>query len=356
MILCLSTFILPTLRSLHISSDDHDLSLPATFSILALVNKSCPRLENLSTGHPVCDVERATSLYPVFSSLISSELKAMHYLRFLLVHFNLMNPSTLLALAKLPQLEKLSIDNGLDPHEHTTADIKTVFLPDDSFPALRSLTLRTVDVADILSIWGVPSLVKNLTHLHLTDTYSDDWARSLFGEVTRILPLICIGSPHLQEITIHSQVPMHDPASVDTFDSSWSYMAQLPLRRVELLNFQCDSKFIELISHAWLNVAELRLPDKSASFEDLANLARLPKLEILVIDSFRDFNDPIRHAGRQTLQVEAPLHTIELRAGLTDELRSGIMGKIAQSVPISLHKPKATIFLGIPQVSAGALA
>ncbi|KAF8604351.1 hypothetical protein BDV93DRAFT_606047 [Ceratobasidium sp. AG-I] len=329
-ILYLSTFIVPSLRSLHIHPEDHKISLSTTFSILALVRKSCPQLGTLSTGLSACNVQQAASLYPIFSSLIADELKTMHSLSFLHIHFNLMNSNTLSALAKLSQLERLFISNMLDPHDYTIAGIEAVFLPEDSFPALRSLILGAIDVTDILSIWSIPPLVKRLTHLHLNDTFSDAGMYSVFGEVARFLPPICIGSPHLQDIIIHSYDPMHGPASVDNFDSSWSHMTQLPLRRVELLNFQCDAQFLDRISRVWQNVTELHLPGKSASYEDLVNLACLPKLEILVIDSFCHFNDPTPHTSRSTHQVDAPLHTIELQTGIAQELKSSTVENIAR--------------------------
>ena len=347
-ILCLSTFIVPSLRSLHIHPENRKISLSTTFSILALVRKSCPRLGTLSTGLSACNVQQAASLYPVFSPLIADELKTMHSLRFLHIHFNLMNSNTLSALATLSHLERLLISNMLDPHDYTIAGIEAVFLPEDSFPALRSLILRGVDVTDILSIWSIPPLVKRLTHLHLNDTFSDGGVYSVFGEVARFLPPICIGSPRLQDISIHSYEPMHGPASVDNFDSSWSHMTQLPVRRVELLNFQCDAQFLERISRVWQNVTELRLPGKSATFEDLVNLARLPKLEILVIDSFYDFNDPVPHIGKSTNQAEVPLHTIELQNGVAQELKSSTVENIARSVLASLIDSKATTFLSVP--------
>lgn len=355
-VLCLSAFIAPTVRSLHIHLDNHKISLPATFSILALVSKSCPQLRSLSTSPSACNVQQAASLYLAFSSLIAGELKIMHHLCFLKIHFNLVNPNTLLALAQLSNLETLHIINMIDPHDYTSPGIEPVFLPEDSFPALRSLILDSLDVTDILSIWSFPPLVKRLTCLRLNDTFSDDGVYSVFGEVTRLLPPICIGSRHLQELTIHSYEPMHGPASVDNFDFSWAHMAQLPLRRVELLNFQCDAQFLERVSRVWQNVTELRLPGKSASFEDLAALACLPKLEILKIDSFCHFNETIPHAGRITNQIEVPLHTIELQAGIAQELESGTVDKIAQSVLASPFNSETQLFLRAEQVFTFDLA
>ncbi|KAG8732755.1 hypothetical protein FRC10_000624, partial [Ceratobasidium sp. 414] len=152
---------------------------------------------------------------------------------------------------------------------------EAVQLRDNSFPALKRLSLRGFFWSHIGVVLGHRLLVKNLVSLELTGVNdgSDSW------DDADVALLTLEGIPGLSELTI--DFDEHEDYPIDPGDTLANILSQLPLRTVQLVRAQ----FIGLheFSQTFPTLTELRMPDQSVDLDDFSDLSTIPNLTCLAV-------------------------------------------------------------------------
>lgn len=270
--------------------------------ISKLVAEHCPSLHSLGlfpgvrlvrrpNGSPIEVREEDDGEHPSLSLMLGNPfyyyLGTMRNLRFLTTNTTLMNPAPLLSLSQLPFLESLDIYSSF---RSSTANILEVPLLQGSFPTLKHLVVRFLDIAELLMLWNILPVVEKLTRLEFQfnlfrlgdSNFMAGWFSSTF------FPLVCSRSPHVNNLTI--AIADGDSERDDPFELKLHFfeqMAQLPLQYVSLRWLACcvadTGTFYTRLGAIWPAVIELRFPEEHLYPEDLHHFAALPKLEHLTI-------------------------------------------------------------------------
>ncbi|KAF8606476.1 hypothetical protein BDV93DRAFT_553646 [Ceratobasidium sp. AG-I] len=200
----------------------------------------------------------------------------------------------LLELGALPRLETLQIDAL-----HFTK-LPLVDLPEDAFPALRTLSFKDIDLVQAITSWQVLPLVDDLTGVNMAfELCYDSFTR--LGEFFRLLSTKSSQITHLS-LDFHEE----DAPCVYAIDKEvFTLLAQLPLQELFLNAIRCEhSDACSLLATSFPQIRVLRLPDQSVQCRDFGLFASNSNLAHLSLQTnFEDTSDlDIVHMGRQQPQ------------------------------------------------------
>ncbi|KAG8796171.1 hypothetical protein FRC12_003762 [Ceratobasidium sp. 428] len=218
-----------------------------------------------------------------------------------------------LILARLPNLESISIyldEDDTGPY----VDLNSL-LSDDSFPALRELTLDRAHIFQALRVMRAERLVGRLTTLRLgieDETFgfnniygvweTEDYRfQDLFAKVTRLN---------------HLEVTVYEPDVLLPFDQHilWQLL-ELPIQTMKLHGIRLDD--VELVTEeidvAWPNLIDLRIPDYPVTLYDTSDFAQMSGLRFLEVQL--DLRNPKEWTLFRELQPIKSLEVIKSSAG-----------------------------------------
>ncbi|KAG8723248.1 hypothetical protein FRC09_004133 [Ceratobasidium sp. 395] len=334
----LSTFISHSLRTLNFYPD-YGNSIPSyhyTTTILGLLTQKCSQLQKLSHklsitaaeyGHEF--IEKAAASQLVLTPLACGHLQSLQHLAQLMISGNFIDSETLVVLSRLPKLEKLTINQAAQPNKHLPQAFKDAQLSEGSFPALEHLRIRSHVLDDFLAAWNPSPLVSGLNEISLKyESTKKNQVRPIY-EDTILRPLlrgISTSSPDIEYLTLIS-TRMGHPLSTDLGSSPWTCIEHLPLRYLELVNFNVDAASLKNVQQVWHKLITLSIPDQLLALEHLVHLGRLPKLKKLCAAGFKDLIEQIPEAE---IYECAPLHTVKLKKPLTDRVKIKSTEKVAR--------------------------
>lgn len=334
-ILWITTLLSPSLREIRAMPaqlSKHHTRTPAIPPLLvALMLKKvvpqCPHLKVLSI-FPDPNVDEDQAEKPLSTFLSMSEPPFHYYLAQaqqlceLTSNEQILKHDVLLVIGSLPQLARLEIYTD-------QIDIcpESIPLPDYTFPALRQLTLHLSYSEGIEDLWKLGAL-RQLTSLKIDfkdqhDDGSDSrdiWARSL-------LIAVADNSPNLKHLDINfstCDACGDEPCNLGDY-LLFEEMSTLPLETVTLASAwfgPYDADLYSRLAHTWPAVVDLHMPNQPATLQELFALAKLPKLEHLVLDL--SLNHPSVACDPKLGQpVALSLHTLE------SSTRSAPLGDLA---------------------------
>jgi hypothetical protein len=319
MLLWLSAFTSPSLHSLAIMPSAQntfaEFSLSTISTIFAIFAKKCHRLQVLfhpfsltQSGASQPNTDQPAASQMLIHSRIYRNLESMRHLAVLSLEGTFITPGSLAVISRLPRLYNLNVAYNSGNYARV---MRTVQLPDESFPSLRFFSLQCHTMADILAVWDLLPLVKNLLRLYLYyRPHPGTDIDSLFTEpgTGMLFPLICERSPNLRDIHLGQDSVTHSTLTVPSSPYAWSHMSRLPLSRLKLVGFNCDELFLKGVSGYWSNVTQLYLQNAWLSLSHLTHLSRLPKLQHL-ITNLDDFAGPMPRVEGVSRSL---LHTIDI--------------------------------------------
>ncbi|KAF8604433.1 hypothetical protein BDV93DRAFT_544117 [Ceratobasidium sp. AG-I] len=202
-------------------------------------------------------------------------------------------------LGSLPQLEHLTVFDELAAHEELVYSYDG--LPENSFPALRKLSLILLPNALIPHIWTIPPLVRRLTHVIIRingDEQGGNQHVDPFGDeddeptlLVDFLPTLCELSPHLEEFVFDMDA-VFGGNSMGVLDSTAEVfprmalesLAQLPLQKLDLrvVKLRPMSQMCETLASC-STLRELYLQNEPVTFTSLMHFTQLPSLECLQV-------------------------------------------------------------------------
>ncbi|KAG8699130.1 hypothetical protein FRC09_006824 [Ceratobasidium sp. 395] len=337
-ILWLSTFISPSLRTLNLCSayGEFNLSYHDTAIVLGLLAQKCTQLQKfthklsiISTGYEHDFIERTAASQLVLGPLACGHLQNSQHLTQLKVRGHFINPETLIALSRLPQLEHLIINQHAQPNKHLAQTFRDARLPKGSFPLLRQLQICSNTLDDFQAAWNVAPLVLNLTNIQLEYASTKKKPVGSIYEETVLRPLllgIATSSPHTEVLALKG-THMNRSLLMDPENSAWIHVERLPLRHLRLTNFQIGAESLKNAQQIWPNITLLEVPDQLLTFQHLVNLSHLPKLKKLCAAGFKDLTEQIPEIPPHT---DSPLHQIRLVKSLTDRVKIKSAEKVAR--------------------------
>lgn len=263
----LPIFLSSSLLSIQNPSTSHDPTLDskAVNNLLTKVALRCPALEKLCL--PPFSYQTANQLSELAPPVLP--FASMRNLRVIKTNMAIFDPSTLLAIGTLPQLDTLEVYE-ISP---SGFQISAATLPNNSFPALRKLYLPPLEVDQVKTIWSMQPLVALLAvvHLELSELEPEKDAEDLLG-------VICQHSPQLVDLTVDywGQTETLSPNVLQALE-------KLSLEKLSISGvcFLPLSDMCKTLSTACPLLRELRLPSVEASMLDLQHFALFPRLECL---------------------------------------------------------------------------
>lgn len=189
-------------------------------------------------------------------------------------------------------------------------------LPDNPFPALKHFSWCDTDGAEVLSV--LPEIFfSNLTSLHLGFDYAPElsgqdpncWQHDVFKFVSKTYPSLTSLS-----IDFDDSYDLLSPVGRSTTgEDMLLLMSKLPLEALHISGAYLGEGFSDISSNmltvAWPLVTKLSLPDTKATFNELYNLSRLPKLEELTLRPYFEDDDTVDMVLGQS-PGSSPLHTL----------------------------------------------
>ncbi|KAG8708385.1 hypothetical protein FRC08_018923 [Ceratobasidium sp. 394] len=326
-LLWMSSFVSPSLRTLDIRTPDRIVPLPDAVAALATLAQKCPELRILGHNFKLRDATSASSdrgavLQMMLLPTACNHLQSFQRLSCLWILGNFVNSESLVAISQLPHLRTLGIDQILDRNSDLPRILKSTRLSNNSFPALSELCISFNSPDDILAIWETEQLVQNLGEVHLKRTLGTANRFSIPQEdvLARILSTICKRSPHTKRLTLEG-ASLKNPRSSSP-ESTWAYLTQLPLSYLKLVGL--GNPFISVLP-VLPELLALDLLNQRLQSNDLIHLSRFPKLEKLSAN--------LAHLGplpEVRSNSMAPLRTIKIHCPLTDRLEIKSADKVAR--------------------------
>ncbi|KAG8791282.1 hypothetical protein FRC12_009653 [Ceratobasidium sp. 428] len=351
--LWLSTFISPSLRTLNLwfAYGDSILSHLYTTTILGLLTQKCPQLRRLghklsitAAGYDHEFIEQVAASQLVLTPFACGHLQSLQHLAQLTIRGNFINSETLVALSCLSKLEKLTINQVVQPNKHLPQVFKDAQLSEGSFSALRRLQIRSHILDDFLAAWNTSPLVLGLKEISLEyESTNKKWVGPVY-EDTILRPLllgIATSSPNTESLTLTS-TRMDHPLSTDLGGSPWTCIEHLPLRYLELVNFEVDAASLKNVEQIWHKLDILNMPDQLLTLQHLVHLSRLPKLKKLCAAGFEDLTEQIPEAE---LYECSPLHTIKLKKPMTDQVEIKSTEKVARFLLVLWPKLQRIVYV-----------
>lgn len=171
-------------------------------------------------------------------------------------------------------------------------------LPEDTFPALRKMSLDELRLDHATTIWHVLPMVKDLTTVEMVfERHNPDSFPRLKTDTTNLCRLLSINSPNVTHLSLdfclttcdHGNFLLHKICK-DVF----TLLGELPLQELFMDGACCeDPSVCSLLATKFPQIRVLRLPYQSVQCRDLASFADNPNLEELSIQTkFGDIPDP----------------------------------------------------------------
>ncbi|KAG8792673.1 hypothetical protein FRC12_005256 [Ceratobasidium sp. 428] len=319
MILWISTFVSPSVRTLNLCDFGYISDYLATVAVFSLLTQQAPELKNLShdfrivpSRHDDIVIEKSVSRL-VLSPLACGYLHNSQHLTHLAVGGLFINTATLTEISCLPKLQHLSINQLDNRNKNLARTFNEIQLPLESFPSLRSIQLSADALNDIIAAWNVIPLVSSLTSVTLElilfkrpviNAFYDDEV------LLSILPRLFASSPHIKELTLDGSISPEDSESLSTnlAGSSWIHMGRVSLSYLGLKNFKVDAASLNNVQRIWPYLVVLDIPEQKLALQHLIHLSQLPELKKIIAAKIEDIEQIPELQGRSS----SPLQTIQL--------------------------------------------
>ncbi|KAG8699775.1 hypothetical protein FRC09_006392 [Ceratobasidium sp. 395] len=319
MILWISTFVSPSVRTLDLCEFRSVSGYLATVAVFSLLTQKASELKNIShdfrvvpSRHDSIVVEKSVSRL-VLSPLACGYLRNSQQLTHLAVGGLFVNSATLTEISCLPKLQHFGIDQLHNRNKNLARTFNGVQLPPESFPSLQNLQLSTAALNDIVATWNVIPLVSGLTSVTLELILMEKRVINAFYDndvLLSILPQMSASSPHLKELTLDGTISPEDSESLSTnlADSPWIHMGRLSLSYLGLKSFKVDAASLNNVQQVWPYLVVLDIPEQNLALQHLIHLSQLPELKKIIAARFEDIEQIPGIQGRSS----SALQTIQL--------------------------------------------
>ncbi|KAG8776910.1 hypothetical protein FRC12_000624 [Ceratobasidium sp. 428] len=319
MILWISTFVSPSVRTLDLREFRSVSGYLATVAVFSLLTQKAPELKNLShdfrvvpSRHDSIVVGKSASRL-MLSPLACGYLRNSQQLTHLAVGGLFVDSATLIEISCLPKLQHLGIDQLYNRNKNLARTFSDVQLPPESFPSLQNLQLRTAVLNDIVAAWNVIPLVSGLISVTLELILIEKAVINAFYDddvLLSILPQMSASSPYLKELTLDGSISPEDSESLSTnlADSPWIHMRRLSLSYLGLKSFKVDAASLNNIQRVWPSLVVLDIPEQNLTLQHLIHLSQLPELKKIIAARIEDIEEIPEIRERSS----SPLQTIQL--------------------------------------------
>ncbi|KAF8604363.1 hypothetical protein BDV93DRAFT_522476 [Ceratobasidium sp. AG-I] len=348
-ILWLSAFLSPSIRTFEITRAKAYFNAASSLTSVALrlVTQTCPDVENITLylGPPEKanslnddPSAQASALHIIMGAPMSRTWLSAQNLRSLVTDVHGLDESSLLALGQLPYLSSLEIrkipqrySNRGTP-QRLPNSVQTMSLSENAFPSLRRIATYEVHGDDILLLWSLKPIIKDLIRLELIiplakhHSLTDDQTK-FEGFLTSLLPVLCAESTQLTDLVINCNPAKSSEVGVLYLDADcFKQLASLSLQYVELVGINLshpDSEnknmsSISRITALWPAVVELRIPDQNVQLFELHHFALLPNLRHLVLNCWETL---LTTQPTPASSDNHPLHTLEFGKTLKHDFK-----------------------------------
>ncbi|KAF8606478.1 hypothetical protein BDV93DRAFT_553648 [Ceratobasidium sp. AG-I] len=220
-------------------------------------------------------------------------------------------------LGELPQLEILRVDVDI----LYVTNLPLADLPEDAFPALRTVSFTDIRLGQATTIWQAVHLVDGLTTIGLELKCHD---LDLFPQLEKVTSasyrLLSANSPHITRLKFDFFFACEDQYGgplVHKFEKDvLAVLSHLPLQELSLSAACCEHPDTSsLLMTNFPRIRILQLPDQPAQCQDLALFMNNPNLVHLSLHTnFEGILNPERFRGEQyqpqrgflTLDIDSP--------------------------------------------------
>ncbi|KAG8729927.1 hypothetical protein FRC12_020620 [Ceratobasidium sp. 428] len=278
------------------------VSAPGFRSLVDMISRTCPNLEDLSLpsiDHNVNEEHQLLHIIP--NQQISQYSLPLSGLRKLETGLWIFCEEIIREIGSLAQLNHLILrpdKHDLELPEHPPVD-------ETAFRALRTLNIDFVDWDDVETLLSYQSLVRNLTTFHIGCPYMVStiaWQRVAVLFSIRNMPELC-------NLDIEFDSPTSGSHRLNPGDF-FGVLSQLPLQTIRIVGVGFSDLSRLNLDKVFPTVAELRLPHQKADLKVLSCFAVMPSLKHLAI-GFSDWHGTTDWLSR-THSCCPSLETLEL--------------------------------------------
>ncbi|KAG8762909.1 hypothetical protein FRC12_008797 [Ceratobasidium sp. 428] len=271
----ISKFLSPSLREFEIRSRPNKF-LPFNFcmeqpwleqdtclELIEEVCSTCPALESLRIFSRECQPAPDARL------AISERIGSLRRLRSLTLGVGNIGREQFQSWGQLPCLEKLKLIGDLP--QIFPSNGGPIYLPDESFPALRRLKLYGIDPFTIQRIYGPPQLFRRLTTI--TIVYAFKSSSLLVDEIVQVgcmIKFLTQNSSRVTDLTVHID---GETSSFPCYRDLVHALGQMPLRRLEFFAIKLNPD---------VKLTSFNINDPALGWEDFH--AAVPYLEELRLE------------------------------------------------------------------------
>lgn len=269
------------------------LSLSTAVLWLDTMSTRCPKLQVLSL-YPYnewCEWDEAipdtvSDIKFAFLNKARVPMTQLTQLRRLSVNMYLTGPSTLTAIAGLPNLEHLEI--GITYREDVFINLPTA--AKGLFPKLKHLSMHHLNMQDMLETLEAEYILRGLTSLDLVvdpkpffeEVEHWEWDSTTWRDLGQNLR-------QATRLKICFDAIKDDEACITLSEADIGHLVKIPLeyvyvRKAEVHDEYTDETPCELLARTWPNITHLHWPDQPANMEDLIYFVALPRLCHLTLD------------------------------------------------------------------------
>ncbi|KAF8602100.1 hypothetical protein BDV93DRAFT_509561 [Ceratobasidium sp. AG-I] len=303
----------PSLEAFDLICEDEEEPVPVTYlpgsAIMSAILEVCPSLQKLSL-FPAKDTENESDdqfhlLNLLHTKPLLSYFSGLQHLSELVTSTYMLSPEALRVLGALPRLKRLTFQMDFIERVRLPDD-----LPDNAFPVLEHLALRSLEPDEIQGVLSVLPLVEKLTSLEIATYFTDGDGDNIEDEESLAggILLFLENTPHLTHLEIRfgftNYVPL-GPRDV-SMPAIRALLAQLPLQVVHLRGLIFGNT--QLLGDTFPVLTKLILASQPGPLSLISDYAAIRNLEHLSLLMTMDNEIPTR-SDAPTFQS---LHTLEL--------------------------------------------
>ncbi|KAG8723250.1 hypothetical protein FRC09_004135, partial [Ceratobasidium sp. 395] len=249
-LLWLSALVPPGLRAFTILAAS-GLAQSTVIMALDLLRERCPELKQLGLASSISDsiappdLSTQTAIAQmVYSPMTLRRLERFQSLASLQIPGRLINSGSFALIARMPKLESLHIRNDLARNDNLMEVLRSTPLSDDPFPAITKFHISSSHLDVRLNNFRAVSYLPPVTLVKLQyQANRDDAPRGhVIGHASFIAHKI---SPRSWPMYL-GEMPIgwEQPPRITSQDPTWSYVRQLPLAHLTILNSRTDPPFM----------------------------------------------------------------------------------------------------------------
>ncbi|KAF8595915.1 hypothetical protein BDV93DRAFT_611173 [Ceratobasidium sp. AG-I] len=262
-------FLSPSLLCIEGMDDSYEgLDIDQAVELFEKIALCCPTIKRLDITTFVDQSDGQVTSLPTQS--VFRNLGLMQNLQSLCTNMDIFQPSALVAIGGLPQLETLHVfDNS-----YSEFQVAALVLPDNSFPALQKLSLPYFVIDELEAIWGIERLITRpaVVNIEINGSGDESDAASFLGNV-------CQRSPQIAELTFnYGGTHILPPDYFQVFE-------HLSLKKLSLSGIEFDllDATCKILSLACPLLHELELIGLKVSILYLLHFTQFSRLETLKV-------------------------------------------------------------------------